>query len=87
MDNKVLVNLSVPEAGKSYDVYLPVNRKIGNIIMLLNKSVNELSNGEVEISKNNGLYNADTGEIYDIDTLLIDTNIRNGTKLIMITCK
>ena len=49
MDNKVLVKLSVPEAGKSFDVYLPVNRKMGNIIVLLNKAVNELSNGEIEI--------------------------------------
>ena len=87
MDNKVLVNLSVPEVGKTYDLYLPVNRKVGNIIILLNKSVNELSNGEFEIANNNGLYNADTGELYDVDKLLIDTNIRNGTKLILISCK
>ncbi len=87
MDNKVLVNLSVPEAGKTYDVYLPVNRKIGNIIILLNKAVNELSNGEIEAQNDNGLYNADTGELYNADTLLINTDIRNGTKLILLSCK
>ena len=87
MDNKVLVHLSVPEVGKSYDIYLPVNRKMGNIILLLNKAVNELTNGDYPISNNNGLFNADTHETYNIDVLLLNTNIRNGTKLILISCQ
>ena len=87
MDNKVLVNLSVPEVGKTYDLYLPVNRKIGNIILLLNKTINELTNGEYPIANNNGLFNADTKELYNVDVLLFNTNIRNGTRLILISCQ
>ena len=87
MDNKVLVNLAVPEVGKTYDLYLPVNRKIGNIIILLNKAINELTNGEFPIASNNGLFNADTKETYNPDVLLINSNIRNGTKLILISCQ
>lgn len=85
MDNKVLVCLVVPEVGKEYDIYLPVNRKIGNIIILLNKAINELSNGEYPIANNNGLFNADTKELYKVDSLLINTNIRNGTRLILLS--
>lgn len=87
MDNKVLVNVSVPEINRSYDVFLPVNRKIGNIIGLLNTAINELSNGDFPVSEDNALFNADTGELYSIDVLLFDTSIRNGTKLILITSK
>ena len=87
MDNKVLVSLSVPEVGKTYDLYLPVNRKIGNIILLLNKAVNELTNGDYPIANNNGLFNADTKELYSVDVLLLNTNIRNGTRLILISCQ
>ena len=37
MKNKVLVELYVPTIDEIYNLYLPVNRKIGNIIALLNK--------------------------------------------------
>lgn len=45
MDDKVLVKLIVPEIDSVYDVYLPISKKMGNIVILLNKAVNELSFG------------------------------------------
>lgn len=85
MNNKVLVELTVPEIEKTFTVYLPVNKKIGNIIILLNKAIHELSNGEILLSNSNILYNGETGELYQSDILLINTNIRNGTRLILLT--
>ena len=83
--NKVLVELVVPEIDKTYQIYLPINKKIGNIINLLNEAVFELSNGELPQSKSNSLYNVDTLEKYLPDILLINTNIRNGTRLVLIS--
>ena len=83
--NKVLVELIVPEIDKTYQIYLPINKKIGNIINLLNEAIFELSNGELPQSKSNSLYNVDTLEMYLSDTLLINTNIRNGTRLVLIS--
>ena len=85
MKNKVLVNLIIPEIDKQFDVYLPVNKKIGNIIELLNKAINELTDGEFIISKCNKLYNMKTQEKYKSDILLANTNIRNGTQLVLIS--
>lgn len=62
--NKVLVELIVPEIDKTYQIYLPINKKIGNIINLLNEAIFELSNGELPQSKSNSLYNVDTLEMY-----------------------
>ena len=36
-DNKVLINLYVLSLGKNYELFLPVNEKIGNILSLLDK--------------------------------------------------
>ncbi len=83
--NKVLVELIVPEIDKTYQIYLPINKKIGNIINLLNEAIFELSNGELPQSKSNSLYNVDTLEMYLSDKLLINTNIRNGTRLVLIS--
>ena len=37
MKNKVLVELVVPTIESTFDIYLPINKRIGNIITLLNK--------------------------------------------------
>ena len=83
--NKVYIKLKVPEIDKEYDLYLPVNKKIGNITNLLNEAINELSFGEIALSKNNKLYNEKTLEEYSPDILLLNTNIRNGTVLVLIS--
>lgn len=85
MKNKVLVSLSIPEIDKKYDIYLPINKKIGNIIILLNKAISELTDGEFELSNNNCLYNVYTKQKYDPDVLLANTNIRNGTSLVLLS--
>lgn len=85
INNKVFVKLMVPEIDKNYEVYLPVNKKIGNIINLLTSTIAEFSNNELILSNKNFLYNAKTGEQYTPDVLLLNTDIRNGTKLILLT--
>ena len=85
MDNKVLVNLFVPEISMSYDVYLPVNKKMGNIIILLNRAISEISDGRYMVNANNMLYNIETKVAYNPDVLLANTDIRNGTKLLLIS--
>lgn len=84
MKNKVLVELYVPSIDEIYNLYLPVNRKIGNIIVLLNKSLFELTNGSFLGTDLTMLYNRQTGERYSIDILLRETNIRNGTSLVLL---
>ena len=85
MNNKVLVNINVPEIDKNFDVYLKIKKKIGNIIILLNKLINELTDGEFTLSKDNRLYNLTTKELYTSDILLANTNIRNGTLLVLLS--
>lgn len=84
MNNKVFVKLIVPEIDKTYDVYLPINKKVGNIINLLNQAIYEMTNKEIKPSNSYSLYNKKTGEKYLSDILLFNTNIRNGTNLILI---
>lgn len=85
MKNKVLVKLKVPEIDKEYDMYFPITKKIGNIINLLNEAIDEETNGELKRANSNSLYNAMTNEKYTSDMLLLNTNIRNGTILVLIS--
>ena len=83
MNNKILVELVVPVLEESYDVFIPVNKKIGNIIVLLTKVVSELSLGYFQGSDSNCLYNGTTGDVYPMDLLVRNSDIRNGSKIIL----
>ena len=82
MKNKVLVHLIIPDIDESYDIYIPVNIRIGMVIKLLNKSLVDISKGLFEIKENRNLYNMEDATIYDINKLVRETNIRNGINVI-----
>ncbi len=84
MKNKILIELIVPEIDKRYNIYIPINKKIGNVIVLLNKAVKELSDGIYDGTTKTSLYDRITGEKFSINSLVRETNIRNGSKLILI---
>lgn len=83
MKNKILVQLIVPEIDEKFDLFIPINKKIGNVINLLNKSIYELSNGVYSGSKYTSLYNKVTGEKYEINILVRESSINQGTVLIL----
>jgi len=83
MEYKVLIKLLVPEIEEKYEIYLPVNKYIGDICYKLSKIIGDLS--KVFPEKKNGiLFNAITGMPYDANVLLRNTDIKNGTELIYI---
>ena len=82
--NKVLVKIILPEMDKSYDMYVPINRKIGSVIALINKLLKELTLDSYKGSIHQCLYNKETGNIYDNSKLVIDTDIRNGSCLVLL---
>lgn len=84
MKNKVLVELYVPTIDEIYNLYLPVNRKIGNIIALINKSLSEITNGEFVGDEYTMLYNRNTGKMYEVNLFVRETDIRNGTSVVLL---
>ena len=83
MKDKVLVEIVIPSLELSYNAYIPVSRKVGNIIALIAKSIYELTNGLFTYDENTMLYDQDTGLPYAVDSIVKDTTIRNGSKIIL----
>ena len=84
IENKVLVTVNVPSLENKYDVYIPVNRKIYSVIKMICNSLFTISQGSFIIKDNYLLYDANTGNIYDINALVRDTDIRNGSTIILL---
>lgn len=84
IENKVLVSVNVPSLEKTFDVYVPVNRKVYSIIRMLKKTLFELSTASFELNNDYVLYNSINGDVYDMNKLIRDTDIRNGSKVILL---
>ena len=84
IENKVLVSVNVPMLEKKYDIYFPVNKKIGNVIKMIKSSLCQLSQGSFDINNEYILYNKDNGEPYDMNILVRESNIRNGSSVILL---
>ena len=82
MEYKVLIKLYVPEIEETYELYIPVNKYIGEIAELLCKIVNNLSR-VYPAKKNACLCNRRTGVIYERINTIRQTDIRNGTELVL----
>ena len=82
-ENKINVELIVPNVGKRYNIFIPVNKTIGEIIVILNKTINEMT----ECFPNNNklaILNVTENIIYDYNIEVINTNIKNGSILALI---
>lgn len=84
MNDEVLVKLYIPTIEEQYDIWIPINKKIYTVIELLVKAVKELTKGYYKPSKLPYLYDKATAKVFDINSKVIDTDIKNGTELIMI---
>jgi len=78
-ENKVLVSLYVVSLDKKIEVYLPINEKVGNVLMLLKRSL-----FETNVDRTIVLLNLRSGNVYKNNDLVRDTDIKNGAKLILV---
>lgn len=84
MKNKVLIKLILPEWNTTFDVFIPVNELVWKVKKLLIRSVGDLLKTTKNTSDGCILMNKITCEIYNNNKTILDTDIRNGTELILI---
>ena len=82
--NKILVNVYVPSLEENYDFWIPINKKIYKIILLLIKIINESSGDYYRPTTMPLLYDKLTAKPYDINMTVKDNQIGNGTEMILI---
>lgn len=83
MKNKILVQINIPIIDEVFDMYIPLNKNIANIIQLICKAINEINRIEDIDFSSMSLYNDETALAYSPDIIIKESNIRNGTRLIL----
>ena len=87
MNDKVLVKLFVPELDVNYDIYIPVNELVWKIKKMLVKAISEMSGGLLMVDREYALINKTTSVTYNNNSVIIGTDIRNATELLLISVK
>lgn len=67
---------------QEYNVFIPIGKTIGTVKSVIMNTISELT-GQKFINEMI-LLNKLTGDVYDDDILVKNTQIRNGTKLLLI---
>ncbi len=84
MNNKALVEISVPAAARKFDVYIPLESKMGEVIKLVSSALSDLSDGKYKATEDAILCDADTGIIFNINVEVAELGIKTGSRLMLI---
>lgn len=83
MDFRVYVIIEAPILDKKYELLVPIDRRIHELITTLKKTIPELSQNYYN-NHSPQIYNKASGEIYDMNLIIKNSNIKTGTRLLLI---
>ncbi len=82
--NKILIELYIPLIEKNYDLYIPINKKIGTIKKLIEEGLIDLTDHDYIIKEGSNFYSKETGEVYDVNKSVRETDLKNGSRIVLI---
>ena len=82
--NKIVVKLYVPMIESYYDVKIPLDKKLYQIIYLFIKAIYDLSDGYYVPEASPELYEKWTAHKYDLNLTVKVNKIKNGAEIVLI---
>ena len=84
MNNKALIEISVPAAGQKYDVYIPLESKMSEVVKMVAGALSDLSDGKYRATDEAILCDAETGIIFNVNREVAELGIKTGSHLMLI---
>ncbi len=84
MNEKALVEIVVPAAGETFDVYIPLYSRMEDILHMAASAISDLTAGKYRASGDAVLCDAQTGAVFDINMIAADLRLTNGSRLMLI---
>jgi len=78
--NKYIIKIMVPILNKEYELFVPNNILVGNLLYMFIHSLKELDNIDIE---NGSLYDVDSDKVLNLDDYIFNS-INNGATLIFV---
>lgn len=83
MEYKVLIKLYIPEVERDFELYIPINKTVYQVLELIMQVIEDLVPGVNLKDKNLNLCNRRSNNLYKKDLVIRNTDIRNGTELVL----
>ncbi len=84
MNRKILVEVYLPQAGISFDVFIPTDSRMSEVTALVSEALSALSGGRFRGDSDTVLCDRDTGMIYNMNMEIAELPIENGSRLMLI---
>lgn len=81
--NKLLISIEVPSIEQTFDLFIPINKKMGTIKKYVLDGIKNLS-GNILEDKNYMFFDIDTGTKYGNNIYVKDSGIKNGARIMMV---
>lgn len=82
--NKTIVEVYIPLLAKSYDMFIPPDVQMYEVLELIKKAVAELSEGQFMANRQTVICFRDSGTILDINKSANELGVKAGAKLMLI---
>ncbi|MBD8026909.1 EsaB/YukD family protein [Ureibacillus sp. 179-F W5.1 NHS] len=82
--NKVLVEIFLPASNRSFDVYLPLESRLSEVLPVVSALITDLSGGTFKANNETILCDFETSIIFNINMTVSELGIQNGSKLMLI---
>lgn len=81
---KILVEIYVPVLSTSWDMFIPQQLQMSDILDMIKKAVSELSDRRFVADSNTAICHREDGTILNINLSAYELGLRNGSKLMLI---
>lgn len=81
--NKILITIFVPRIEEHYDVKIPINAQVKELIELLQKAISDMTDKVYEINPNAMLYDKITGKIINYNNIVKYSGLKNGSSVML----
>lgn len=82
--DKILISIYVLSIGEEYDLFVPINEYVGNIIEVIQNSIKELSGNYYVINPSAVLYNGIDGKVINNNNIVKFSGLQNGSKVLLV---
>jgi hypothetical protein len=82
--DKVLIQVFVPVLERSFDMFVPLRLPMYEVVELVKRAVEELSEGSFRADESTVLCRREDGTILNINQSVYELKIQNGSKLMLI---
>jgi len=83
MDFRVYVIIEAPILDRKYELFVPSDRRIHDLLKILKNNIPELSQNYYEKNEPS-IYSKSTGKVYDMNLIIKNSDIKMGTRLILL---